>query len=432
MRIRVRTSRSQGAAPPAAPARGRNAVEGADRAPGWRPETEPDAAAPARQGAGSGMHLKSFFAATVEAALAEGSRELGPEALIVQSRRTPSEWRHLGECEVVLASAASPTAASPTAAPAALASRSAVADPALADPLARELAELRRQLDGMRRSLSRSAVSVPRWLAPSSQAAGIFSVLVAAEVELELAQEIAEAVAARLGPLAVDPEIARHTAQAEIESRFSVDATLGRPGADCRVVALAGPPGSGKTTTLVKLAARWGLQARRPVLLVSADPHRIAAADQLRTFAGILGMAYESVESPAALAQVLRQHAGKELILIDTAGLAAAEMDQAQDLARYLAGRPECDTHLVLSASMKSADITRAVDRFQIFRPAKLLFTRLDETESWGPILSEAARTGVPISFLATGQQIPEHLEPATQSRLTEQLFPAGESRAAA
>ncbi len=284
----------------------------------------------------------------------------------------------------------------------------------------------------MRRSLSRSAVAAPRWLAPSSTAVEIFSALVAAEVELELAQQIAEAVAARLGSAAADPAAARHAAEREIESRFSVDATLGRPGADCRVAALVGPPGSGKTTTLVKLAARWGLEARRPLLLVSADYHRIGAAEQLRSFAAILGMAYESVENPAALAQVLRQHGGKELILIDTPGLAAAEMDQGQDLARFLGGRADCDTHLVLSASMKSADITRAVDRFQVFQPAKLLFTRLDETESWGPILSEAARTRKPISYLATGQRIPEHLEAATEKRLTGQLFPAGESRAAA
>jgi flagellar biosynthesis protein FlhF len=425
MRLRLRTSRHEPRLPEPVTERGRNTVGRSDTEPGEELAPDENAEAAGGRSTESGMHLKSFFAATVEAALAAGSRELGPEAMIVQSRRSPSEWRHLGEYEVVLAV---------TAPPAARVSRPAAADPAPApgDPLARELAELRRQLDGMRRSLSRSAVSAPRWLAPSSQAAEIFSVLVAAEVELELAQQVAEAVAARLGPLPVDQEIARRAARVEIESRFSVDASLGRPGADCRVVALAGPPGSGKTTTLVKLAAHWGLKARRPVMLISADYHRIGAADQLRTFAAILGMAYESVESPAALAQVLQQHAGKELILIDTPGLAAAEMDQGHDLARFLAARPECDTHLVLSASMKSADITRAVDRFAIFQPAKLLFTRLDETDSWGPILSEAARTHKPISFLATGQQIPEHLEPATQSRLTEQLLPAAEARAAA
>jgi flagellar biosynthesis protein FlhF len=425
MRIRLRTSRHEPRSPEPETERGRNTGGHRDMEPGVDLTPDENEAAGGRS-TESGMHLKSFFAATVEAALAAGSRELGPEAMIVQSRRSPSEWRHLGEYEVVLAVTTPPAAR--------ISSRPAAADPVPApgDPLARELAELRRQLDGMRRSLSRSAVSAPRWLAPSSQTAEIFSVLVAAEVELELAQQVAEAVAARLGPLPVDPENARRAARLELESRFSVDASLGRPGADCRVVALAGPPGSGKTTTLVKLAAHWGLKARRPVMLVSADYHRIGAADQLRTFAAILGMAYESVESPAALAQVLRQHAGKELILIDTPGLAAAEMDQGHDLARFLAARPECETHLVLSASMKSADITRAVDRFSIFQPAKLLFTRLDETDSWGPILSEAARTHKPISFLASGQQIPEHLEAATQSRLTEQLLPAAEARAAA
>ena len=426
MRIRLRTSRHERRLPEIETERDRNVSRQGDMEPGGRQATEADAEAVDGRGAETGMHLKSFFAPTVETALAQGSRELGPEAMIVQSRRSPPEWRHLGECEVVLAVTAPPVART--------VSRPAMGDPASApgDPLTREMAELRRQLDGMRRSLSRSAVSAPRWLAPSSQAAEIFSALVAAEVELELAQQVAEAVAARLGPVAVDAEIARRAARLELESRFSVDASLGRTGADCRVVALAGPPGSGKTTTLVKLAAQWGLTARRPVMLVSADNHRIGAADQLRTFAGILGMAYESVESPAALAQVLRQHAGKELILIDTPGLAAAEMDQGHDLARFLAARPECDTHLVLSASMKSADITRAVDRFAIFQPAKLLFTRLDETDSWGPILSEAARTHKPISFLAAGQQIPEHLEPATLSRLTEQLLPPAEARAAA
>ena len=370
------------------------------------------------------MRLKSFFAPTVEAALAQGSRELGPEAMIVQSRKSPLEWRHLGEWEVVLADTETRTATD----------GAELRAGGLADaPLARELGELRRQMDAMRRSLSRSAVSRPQWLAPSSAAAEIFAALVEAEVDSPLAGEIAEAAAARVGPGAEHADAVRRAAAQEIENRFETDARLGRAGGSGRVVALVGPPGSGKTTTLVKLAVTYGLSARLPVVLISADNCRIAAADQLRAYAAILGVGFELVETTRALEQALHLHRAKELILIDTPGFAAAEMDAAADLAGFLAMRGEIDTHLVLSASMKSADITRAVDRFEIFRPAKLLFTRLDETESLGPILTEAARTRKPVSFFTAGQQIPEHLEPATAGRLIELILPASqESRAAA
>jgi flagellar biosynthesis protein FlhF len=78
---------------------------------------------------------------------------------------------------------------------------------------------------------------------------------------------------------------------------------------------------------------------------------------------------------------------------------------------------------------MKSADITRAVDRFEVFRPAKLLFTRVDETQALGPVLNEAARTGKPVSFLASGQRIPEDLEPATKQRILERVLPLLDNR---
>ena len=366
------------------------------------------------------MFVKSFFAASVEDALAQGSRELGPEALLVQTRKSPLEARHLGEYEVVLA--ASPSSPVETVAPA-----------AAATPIAREVAEMRRQIDAMRRSIAYGTVAAPRWLAPSSLTAHLYTLLIESEVASPLAEQITEAVSTDAGPTADFDQILV-CAAAAIEERFRVDNTLGRPDTTERVVALVGPPGAGKTTTLAKLAVIHGLAARRPVALISADHYRIAAADQLRTYAAILGVSFELAETPRALAQALELHRGKELILIDTPGLASSDLDQGAELAAFLRSHPAIDTHLVLSASTRSADLTRAVDRFEIFQPAKLLFTRLDETATLGPVLNEAWRTRRPVSFLTTGQQVPEHLEPASKGVLAARLLgrEAAESRIAA
>src|SRR6185503_9373554 len=123
-------------------------------------------------------------------------------------------------------------------------------------------------------------------------------------------------------------------------------------------------PGAGKTTTLIKLAARYGLACRRPVQILTADVFRVAAAEQLRSLAAILGIGCDVAETPRALAQLLDQHRAKELLFIDTPGLSAREMNDGVDLARLLASHPAIDTHLVLAASMKPADIARVIDQY--------------------------------------------------------------------
>ena len=219
----------------------------------------------------------------------------------------------------------------------------------------------------------------------------------------------------------LDALIAQAVAQgAPLEQFFEVDATLGRHGSERAVVALVGPPGVGKTTTLIKLAARYGLRSRRPPQIITTDVFRIAAVDQLRSLASILGIGCEVAETPVALAQALEEHRGKEFVFIDTPGLASGEMEDGADLARLIATHPEIDTHLVLPASMKLADMARVIERYAIFHPDKLLFTRLDETDRYGALISESSRRGLPVSFLAPGQQLPDDLEPATKARLIE------------
>src|SRR5581483_11447463 len=137
----------------------------------------------------------------------------------------------------------------------------------------------------------------------------------------------------------------------------------------------------------------------------------------------IMGVGFLMLDTVAGLAQTLRENRAKDLILIDTAGLGAADFDSASELARFLSSRDDIDRQLVLSASMRSADLTRVMDAYEIFRPQRLLFTRLDETVSLGPVLNEAVRTGKPLSFFGTGQRIPEDLETATQARLVESVL---------
>ena len=99
------------------------------------------------------------------------------------------------------------------------------------------------------------------------------------------------------------------------------------------------------------------------------------------------------------------------------------------DLAQFLSTRSDIDTQLVVSSSMKSADLSRVVDSFAAFRPQGLIFTKQDETNSFGPIFNESVRTGQPLSFFATGQRIPEDLEAASSCRLAELILGGQGSR---
>ena len=369
------------------------------------------------------MKIKSYFARTVEDAMAMARLEMGSEAMLVNSRKAPPETRGRGEYEVVFADLQEKgQAPDETAGGAPPPSRQPSGD-----RLSTEVAELKRELEEMRRTLTRSAFAPSQWLASSPDISEAYAALTANEVGPELAREIVQAAATRSsGPRSPVARAAGGGADAfpralaeELESRITAEPLLGKGDLRPRIVALVGPPGAGKTTTLVKLAVNYGLAARRPALLLSMDTYRVAAADQLRSYAAILGVGFQVLETVAALAQAIEEHRGKDLLLIDTPGFGFGDMDHAGALARFLAGRGDVDAQLVLSSSMKSADLTRVVDSFEIFRPQRLLFTKLDETGSFGPILNEAARTGKPLSFFGTGQRIPEDLETASRSRVS-------------
>jgi flagellar biosynthesis protein FlhF len=357
------------------------------------------------------MRIKSFYANTVEGAVALARREMGDEAMLVESRKAPLEARHLGEYEVVCALVPEADTAP----------HQAAEDGGPQDGrLARELAEMRRQLEVMGKTITRSAWSGARWRSASPEMPEWHARLMATDMDGELVHRILDAAERRSATGAGGLEGAL---TAEIEQRILVNGALATANGPA-AVALAGPPGAGKTTMLAKLAVTCCLAARRPLVLVSMDDFRVAGADQLRSYAAILGAGFQALDNVGALAQALDEHRGKRLVLIDTPGYGPRDMDRATDLARFLAARPDVSTHLVLTASMKSADLIHVAERFEIFRPSSLLFTRLDETASFGTAFSLSVGQGKPISFLGTGQEIPDDVAPATKERVLSLLWP--------
>ena len=130
------------------------------------------------------------------------------------------------------------------------------------------------------------------------------------------------------------------------------------------------------------------------------------------------------------LGRVLDQPPSAEVVLIDTPGLGISDLAESAELADFLAARSDLDVHLVLNATTKPRDLRRMIDDYGVFGPRKLLFTRLDETLSFGPLLGEAIRTGRPLSFLAWGPRVAEDLMEAGPQAVADLILGRG-SRAA-
>lgn len=371
------------------------------------------------------MKVKSYFVANVGTALALARQELGPDAVLLETRKAPPEAAHLGEYEVVFGTpAVNGNARGPDH------NQQGAKDSEL-DRLRRELGQLRAQLERMNAILARGNVAANLWKPPAGDS-GVAALgkLLEKEVAPELATQAVDAARLRLASGEAgcwDEAIA-----AELKTRCMADSRVGKKQDGARVVALVGPSGAGKTTMLVKLAVREGLERRQSLELLSLDNYRIGGAEQLRHFATILGVAFQALERPQELAQALEESSRKDLVLIDTPGFGPGEEEEAEELAEALCGQSELECHLVLTAAMRSADLWRVAERFERFRPGKLAFTRLDETETYGPLWSLAVRLGKPVSFMSRGQRIPEDLVPATAEALLELVWDSGAARSVA
>jgi len=197
-----------------------------------------------------------------------------------------------------------------------------------------------------------------------------------------------------------------------------------------KVVMLVGPTGVGKTTTLAKIAPGFTHLYQggpKKVVFMTADLFRIAAVEQLQKYSEILRVPLEVVYTPEEASAVIERHQDADLILIDTGGTGQRNETQLSNLAAIAQACKPLEVHLVLSSTTKTSDLNDIIQRFGELEPQRLLFTKLDESTTFGNILNVVSRSGLPVSYLTTGQMVPEDIEIATSERLADLLLESRE-----
>ncbi|MBD3315540.1 MAG: hypothetical protein GF344_07110, partial [Chitinivibrionales bacterium] len=209
-----------------------------------------------------------------------------------------------------------------------------------------------------------------------------------------------------------------------LSERFPVSGTIGEsPDEHPRIVAFVGPTGAGKTTTLAKLAAHYGLSRRVMTSIITADTYRIAAIDQIRTFADIVGIGLQVIFSPEEARGALEACENDDVVLVDTAGRSQRNKEHMRDLESFLEMLRPDETHLVLSAATKESDLVDTIKRYRELGVNRLLFTKLDETVRLGNVFNVVSRSGIPVSYFTFGQSVPDDIELAQPGRFVQRLW---------
>lgn len=386
------------------------------------------------------MGTRTYRAGTMKEALAQVRRDLGGQAVILGTREVRRRRLFgLGARELieVTASDSAGLAAAVAAAPAAAATAAGAArvsvSPALpkgpaaprppAPPAAApprglgdgRLGRLHEAVEALSRSgrIDHLLPDLPGELVPT------YARLLEAEVPEVLARRLVRHVADRLEPGEVHrPERVREALRDAVESCVPVAPPIAAvPGAR-RVVALVGPTGVGKTTTVAKLAANFKLAHGFRPGLVTVDTYRIAAVEQLRTYAEIIGLPLAVANAPAEMARAVDDLGDVDIVLIDTAGRSPRDEVKIRELGDFLAAARPDEVHLVLSAVAGERSLRAAVERFAAVHADRLILTKLDEADGLGGVLAVLGQADRPVSYLTTGQAVPDDIEPADRARL--------------
>ncbi|MDQ0190540.1 flagellar biosynthesis protein FlhF [Alicyclobacillus cycloheptanicus] len=399
------------------------------------------------------MMVRRYVVKQMPEAVALIRRDLGRDAVILSTRdvfvkRWLGLWR-MRRLEVLAAAGEEVTAGRPRTLTSAEAARAAERLPApLAQaPAAGQLApaapgsavqmesaamagsrvdvlDLRSELASLREMVSQTLV-------PQGASTALLQRMIAAGIDEGRAIQL---LAAAHADLADRPEAGDAAAQAALLARRVRDGMMTRLYLHCdpepirsssRLAAFLGPTGVGKTTTVAKLAAQYVLNGERKIGLITTDTFRVAAIDQLRTYANILQVPLETVYEPADLPEAVQRLADCDLILMDTAGRNFQMDVYVEEMTKWLSAAQVDETFLVLSMTTKSSDLEQIVRSFASLHVDKLLFTKMDETTSYGSVLNLLLKHPKPLSYITTGQNVPDDIEVASIERLVNSVVGA-------
>ncbi|MDP6544089.1 MAG: flagellar biosynthesis protein FlhF [Phycisphaerae bacterium] len=255
-------------------------------------------------------------------------------------------------------------------------------------------------------------------LSPATEPLGRFYAnLLAQDVEACIAKELIDSLRMDLtGRQQCDEPVVRQELCDRIANRIkTVDPSeqLGTNSRQCRVIALIGPTGVGKTTTIAKLAANFKLRQGLRVGMITIDTYRVAAVDQLQTYAEIVEVPLRTVLSPPELRQGVYALRGMDVVLVDTTGRSQNDLLRLSQLRSFLDAADADEVHVVVSAASNPRCIRGILERFSPLGANRLLVTKLDETSTYGAILSMAQADVGPMAYVTSGQEVPDDIAPA-------------------
>jgi flagellar biosynthesis protein FlhF len=252
----------------------------------------------------------------------------------------------------------------------------------------------------------------------------VFTDMIEAEVEEEVARQLIDAVRAGADPAELaDPAMVRSRIMQRLETEIAAAGPIRVTPGQRSVVALVGPSGVGKTTTVAKLAANFRLRERRRVGLITVDTYRIAAVEQLRTYADIIDLPMEVVSTPREMREATARFADLDLVLVDTAGRSPRDEVRIQELKSMLAEAKPNEVHLVLSSVAGARNLVTTAEKFAAVGVTSLTLTKLDETTGLGHLLTLLRKVRLPVSYLTNGQNVPDDICVATGHELARMLL---------